>query len=300
MKKHVKTLLVVSVSAAFLIGSVSAFAAANSAANNTPAPSSDPAPSSTAQATEPALALTEKTDRFTVKPLPSDAPESVDSTGKAVAPTAAGFSMISSDGQLVIHVAETTEIVFEDGKAVRESLEGQTLDQLLDGRKLTVSYGITTRSMPPQTTPSKIVVLYETATTLPAVTTDSNDTSNQIFVLGEQLVSPAGTDNAFAPYVKNDVVMLPLRAVSEKLGFTVRWEPSTKSIMLGNSIAVSVGKDYYTVGRMTPITLGTAPEIVNGLTYVPMDFFQKVVTGYHIEATDNKITIEKSAADLAK
>jgi hypothetical protein len=42
-------------------------------------------------------------------------------------------------------------------------VEGQTLAELLDGRKLIVYYSVTTRSIPPQTTPEKIVILYEIA-----------------------------------------------------------------------------------------------------------------------------------------
>ncbi|MCL2518991.1 MAG: hypothetical protein FWF15_10555, partial [Oscillospiraceae bacterium] len=88
----------------------------------------------------------EKTDRFDVME------------------TESGLYMISHDGELIIIVSDDTEIVFEAGLDARECLaDEQTLSELLDGRNLTVSYTIATHSLPPQTTPEKIVILYEIA-----------------------------------------------------------------------------------------------------------------------------------------
>ena len=90
------------------------------------------------------------------------------------------FSMMSEDGQLIIHINKDTMIYFEDyvprsdnsidgyTRMVREVLFDRTTAEVLDGRNLTVTYDITTRSIPPQTTPISIVVLFEEAVTLPA------------------------------------------------------------------------------------------------------------------------------------
>ena len=91
----------------------------------------------------------------------------------------AEFSMLSEDGELVIHIHADTPVNFEyelyrsddpqDGKTseVREMLFDQTLAEVLDGRQLVVTYAITTRSIPPQTSPISVVVLFETAVHLP-------------------------------------------------------------------------------------------------------------------------------------
>jgi len=72
------------------------------------------------------------------------------------------FSMISEDGELIIHINAETPIYFEDDVPVRETLEeDQTLAAVLDGRNMEVTYAITTRSIPPQTSPITIKVLYE-------------------------------------------------------------------------------------------------------------------------------------------
>ncbi|MCL2398033.1 MAG: S-layer homology domain-containing protein [Defluviitaleaceae bacterium] len=83
------------------------------------------------------------------------------------------FSMISEDEELIIHITDDVPVYFEDyvpmgddeedGMTLiaREVLFGRTLAEVLDGRNLVVTYGITTRSLPPQTTPISITILFE-------------------------------------------------------------------------------------------------------------------------------------------
>lgn len=92
--------------------------------------------------------LFSKTDRFAV----------IDSG----AGTGSTFSMLSSDGQLIIHISDSTPIVFEDGTDARARLvDGQTLAELMDTRNLTVAYSVTTRSLPPQASPDSVTIIYE-------------------------------------------------------------------------------------------------------------------------------------------
>ena len=89
------------------------------------------------------------------------------------------FSMISADGELIIHIHEDTPVYFEDylptsddddadlTRDARELLFGRTLAELLEGRNLTVYHSITTMSLPPQTSPQRVVILFETAVHLP-------------------------------------------------------------------------------------------------------------------------------------
>ncbi|WP_246294396.1 copper amine oxidase N-terminal domain-containing protein [Paenibacillus planticolens] len=75
--------------------------------------------------------------------------------------------------------------------------------------------------------------------------------------------------------------MLPLRAVTESLGFTLAWNPETYSVDLtkGNLFTtVKTGEDRYTINKMLT-TLGTAPELVDSKLYVPASFVSKVLHG---------------------
>lgn len=72
------------------------------------------------------------------------------------------FSMLSKDGELVIHINKNTKIYYENLVMVRDTLgKGETLEEVLDGRKLEVTYDIVTMSLPGQTSPISIKVLNE-------------------------------------------------------------------------------------------------------------------------------------------
>ncbi len=60
--------------------------------------------------------------------------------------------LMSSDNNLKLNISDKTEILLQDGTKYQGSLEN---------RRLVVYYGPTTRSIPAQTSPSKIIVLFE-------------------------------------------------------------------------------------------------------------------------------------------
>jgi len=97
------------------------------------------------------------------------------------------------------------------------------------------------------------------------------------------------------PYIQDGVLMVPLRAVAEALGYTVRWESVTQSIMLNNVISLQIGKDYYTLGRMAPITLGVLAPVLteDGHTYVPLEFFTKVAGVTEAYTDKNQLIINR-------
>lgn len=82
-------------------------------------------------------------------------------------------------------------------------------------------------------------------------------------------------------YLKSGAIepMIPLRAVSESLGFTLTWNPDTFSVDLskGNLFTtVKTGEDSYTINKMFT-ALGAAPELVNNKLYVPASFVTKIL-----------------------
>jgi len=194
------------------------------------------------------------------------------------------FSMISHDGELVIHINDKTPIIFEDGTDVRELLEeGQVLSEVMNDRMLIVTYSIVATSYPPQTTPEGIVVMFEQAVHLPGDIYEL--TLNGEIIVGSDMIE------APLPYLKDGVVMVPLRAIAEKLGFDVTWDHETKGVRLGVAINLWIGKDEYHVGRMAPIELGTAPELKDGFTFVPLDFFGLVVAGFDTYVFEQQVVV---------
>ena len=96
------------------------------------------------------------------------------------------------------------------------------------------------------------------------------DLNGEIVVNDEMLEAPA-------PFVQDGVIMLPLRAIAEALGYNVMWNSELRSVMLGVGTHLWVGQTEVHRGRMAPIEISTAPVIVDGITFVPIDFFRDVV-----------------------
>lgn len=81
-------------------------------------------------------------------------------------------------------------------------------------------------------------------------------------------------------------VMVPLRAVGEKLGFTVTWKDGeTKLENKDIFTVVTPGEDVYfittnhkdAVGMSAPISYEAVPYLSNGTTYVSLDFFKTLM-----------------------
>lgn len=82
-------------------------------------------------------------------------------------------------------------------------------------------------------------------------------------------------------------VMVPLRAVAEKLGFQVTWNGDGTILLDDGSMhsTVTVGQDLYQVtagspdmvGMSAPFSLGVPPYVVSGVTYVPLGLFDALL-----------------------
>ena len=80
-------------------------------------------------------------------------------------------------------------------------------------------------------------------------------------------------------YNLNNVTYLPLRSVVEALGFKLVWKEGIQSITVQNGEETAAlridSKDYYE--GSTRIVLPNAPQIYEGQTIVPLDFFTDVL-----------------------
>ena len=109
---------------------------------------------------------------------------------------------------------------------------------------------------------------------------------------------------------ENVYVMVPLRTVAEALGFSVTW--NNGSILVDNGTIytqIFIGVDSYIiatsnkdlVGMSAPFSLGTAPYITDGVTYVPLELFDALL-GNGTEAIlleGNKIIIQTENTQIA-
>ncbi len=95
--------------------------------------------------------------------------------------------------------------------------------------------------------------------------------------------------------VENDIVLIPLRAVAETLGYTVTWVEDGQVITLEKGpqfIQMAIGEDSYAFSRRAPQSLGTAPVLVDDCTtHVPVSFISDIIGGYYSENEDGTYKI---------
>jgi len=86
--------------------------------------------------------------------------------------------------------------------------------------------------------------------------------------------------------------MLPLRAISEALGFEVAWDGENRIVTLDREIRFPIGKDLYRDSDGQDHVLGAAPVIVEDRTFVPIGFFKKVLAVNNAYVFEGQITID--------
>ena len=193
---------------------------------------------------------------------------------------------------LKIATADDTKIVDKDEKEYKGDL---------DKNDLIVFYGVSTKSIPAQTTPTKVVVLGENEIALKQIEAAKNATpaptaspkvteAPQVSYAG--LVNVViGDKNVSDVYAKDNTTMVPLREVAEAAGFTVTWDAENRAVILNDGVySLKIGENSYVKGKMMPLTLSAAPEIVNDLTYVPAEFFAEVTESATVDGTSLVVT----------
>ena len=195
---------------------------------------------------------------------------------------------------LNIAAADDTKIVDKDEKEYKGDL---------DKNDLIVFYGVSTKSIPAQTTPTKVVVLGKNEIALKQIEAEKNATPAPT-AAPEATEAPKvsyaglvnvviGDKNVSDVYAKDNTTMVPLREVAEAAGFTVTWDAENRAVILNDGVySLKIGENSYVKGKMMPLTLSAAPEIVNDLTYVPAEFFAEVTESATVDGTSLVVTAE--------
>ena len=103
------------------------------------------------------------------------------------------------------------------------------------------------------------------------------DADLEIELNGEVVINDEVLADHPAPFVYDNTIMLPLRAIAEALGYDVTWNGELQSVMMGVGINLWIGQTEVHRGRMAPLEISAPPVIIDGVTFVPMDFFRTVV-----------------------
>lgn len=159
---------------------------------------------------------------------------------------------ISDDNMLKLNDLSETEIVDE---------QGNPFTKILSGRQLIVFYDISTKSIPAQTNPRKIIVLDREKAI------DEMD----IVVQGGVIEGPPAFET------EEGLIMVPIRAIAEALDYEVKWHNDTRKVSVGDFSEFQIGVNQYTFAKMMPIELYSEPVIVNDRSFVPLSYFTEVL-----------------------
>lgn len=99
-----------------------------------------------------------------------------------------------------------------------------------------------------------------------------------------------GLKYAANPYKKNGKIMVPLRVIAEKAGYTYTHITGT-STFAGNGkvFSLKTKKDAYKFDKKT-VSYGVAPEITDNRFYVPANFLVDAL-GMSVEVADNQVKV---------
>jgi len=95
----------------------------------------------------------------------------------------------------------------------------------------------------------------------------------QIYVNGEAI-------EAATPFADGEVgtIMLPLVAIAEAMGYTVVDEG--EEVIIAPGIMVTEGINSFARGREAAIELTSAPRTIDGVMFVPWEFFHEILSGW--------------------
>lgn len=174
---------------------------------------------------------------------------------------------VNSENTLSITDGENTEIVDRKGN----KFEGD-----LDGKDLLVFYKFSTRSIPAQTTPEKIIVIADSGEVPPA------ETETATGLDGVKKIKIG--DSEFDTKEINGVNMAAVRPVAVALELDVAWNNDTKTVSVGTvqmGVNFKVGENKYSKAKMAAAELSAAPYLEQtadgGVTYVPVEFFTEII-----------------------
>ncbi|NQX47053.1 WG repeat-containing protein [Paenibacillus tritici] len=86
------------------------------------------------------------------------------------------------------------------------------------------------------------------------------------------MVYGASIQGEHSPMMKNNTVLIPFKGIFTKMGFTVNYDPASKTISgekAGTTIKLVINQNTAWINA-APTTLQVAPQIIDGVTFVPL------------------------------
>lgn len=122
----------------------------------------------------------------------------------------------------------------------------------------------------------------------------------QTITVNNETVDLSSTNLSQYIFEENGNIMVPVRAVAEKMGFTVGWDDENKAVTVGDEdweVIAYIGLDNYVgvsktaIGMTAPQSYEAEPQLVEGTTFVPAKMFE--LLGYTHHAVGQFVNFEK-------
>ena len=168
------------------------------------------------------------------------------------------------------------------------------LEDIQKGSKILAWFDIVTMSIPSQASTDKVVMLSSG---------DEETVSDEftVEVNGKTIETPD------KPYYDENTLMVPLRKISEALGYTVGWDAQTgaitvedsytqKATLFGGSNKIKFDGKLRVIDMGRELEIAKAAAIHDGCTFVPLEFFDEFMNETKLDGT--KITIAPSKAEI--
>lgn len=226
---------------------------------------------------------------------------------RSLPPQSAGYAVLTNVSEqsapAKLHVVEqvltgadgTTTVLTDHGSMLVSMVEDTKMSHLVNKSVVTAQdmklgtwffawYDVVALSYPGQAAAQRVVVLPE-----------QQEETVEIQVNGQAIEAKAQK--------KDGVMMVPVRAVAEALGFSVSWDQQAKQAVLASDlgqVALTVGQDSYqystkvegAVGLSAPQNYGAAPEIQQpGTTWAPVEVFSLLAQQDVVSFVDGALQI---------
>ena len=125
----------------------------------------------------------------------------------------------------------------------------------------------------------------------------------QTITVNNEAVDFSGANLSQYIFEENGNIMVPVRAVAEKMGFTVGWDADNQAVTVGDEtweVMAYIGLDNYVgvsktaIGMTAPQGYGSAPQLIEDTTFVPAKMFE--LMGYTYHAVGQFVDFEKIGA----
>ena len=186
--------------------------------------------------------------------------------------------LINTNNSLKIIGTQASQIITTYGSPYTETI---------NNKLLLVYYTKATFSIPAQITPYKIVVFDENTDSYENVTRAISAVDEMDIVVENNIIS------APRAFINNDgVVMVPLREIAEALSYSVTWNEAEASIGLNTNEKMIIGSNLYTTAYGITVELKAPAVLVQGRTFVPLNFFTKVTMLNNAYVFEGSIVID--------